>query len=225
MAKKIVLILIVLYLWSCKTNVPVEYSDELIEKNISKVSNKKTIHDSTFVNVLDFNKDFVLDLKYATNDNFLKAQVYDCPKCLLRYKTMKMLLLAQEDFKKLGYKIKLFDCYRPHDVQKKMWEILPDANYVADPSKGSLHNRGGAIDLTLIDNKGNEINMGTPFDDFTKASAHSYQDLPKEVLENRLLLKTIMEKHGLMSIKSEWWHYNKIVEPMDKISNFKWNCN
>ncbi|MFY7810749.1 MAG: D-alanyl-D-alanine dipeptidase [Flavobacterium sp.] len=212
-------------LLSCKTTKPVDYSNELIEKNLPVVSKQKTIHDSTFVNISDFNNDFVLDLKYATNDNFLKAQVYDCAKCLLRYKTMKMLILAQEDFKKLGYKIKLFDCYRPHDVQKAMWKILPDANYVADPAKGSLHNRGGAIDLTLIDKNGNEIDMGTPFDDFTEASSHDYQNLSIKVLENRKLLKTIMEKHGLMAIKSEWWHYNKIVEPMDKISNFKWKCN
>jgi zinc D-Ala-D-Ala dipeptidase len=209
---------------SCKTIKPVEYSDELIEKNLPVVSKQKTIHDSTFVNVLDFNKDFVLDLKYATTDNFLKAKVYDCPKCFLRYKTLKMLLLAQQDFKKLGYTIKIFDCYRPYDVQKKMWKILPDANYVADPAKGSLHNRGGAIDLTLIDKNGNEVDMGTPFDDFTEASAHSYENLAKEVIENRKLLKTIMEKHGLMAIKSEWWHYNKVVEPIDKISNFKWKC-
>jgi D-alanyl-D-alanine dipeptidase len=209
---------------SCKTIKPVEYSDELIEKNLPVVSKQKIIHDSTFVNVLDFNKDFVLDLKYATTDNFLKSKVYDCPKCFLRYKTLKMLLSAQEDLKRLGYKIKLFDCYRPHDVQKKMWKILPDANYVADPAKGSLHNRGGAVDLTLIDKKGNEIDMGTPFDDFTLASAHSYENLSIEVLENRKLLKSIMEKNGLMAIKSEWWHYNKIVEPMDKISNFKWKC-
>lgn len=216
--------ILILTLISCKNIQPVEYSEELIEKNLNVISKNNSINDSTFVNVLDFNKNFVLDLKYATTDNFLKTKVYDCPKCLLRYKTLKMLLLAQEDFKKLGYSIKLFDCYRPHDVQKKMWTILPDANYVADPAKGSLHNRGGAIDLTLIDKNGKEVDMGTPFDDFTEASAHSYQNLSQEVLENRKLLKTIMEKHGLLAIKSEWWHYNKVVEPQDKISNFKWKC-
>lgn len=223
--QKIIYLLLFFIVLSCKSPVPVEYSEDLIEKNLLQVSRKQFVDDSTFVNVLDYNKDFVLDLKYASTDNFLKAKVYDCPKCFLRYKTLKMLLLAQQDFNKLGYKIKLYDCYRPHDVQKKMWAILPDDNYVADPAKGSLHNRGGAVDLTLVDANGNELDMGTPFDDFTTASAHSNQDLPKSVLENRLLLKTTMEKHGLLPIKSEWWHYNKVVEPMDKVSNFKWNCN
>ena len=85
--------------------------------------------------------DFIYDMKYATNDNFLKSNVYDCAECFLRLKTVKALIMANDKFIKKGYKIKLFDCYRPLDIQKKMWALVPNPEYVADPAKGSIHNR------------------------------------------------------------------------------------
>ena len=109
-----------------------------------------------FVLLRSLSNDFVFDMKYATPDNFLKQAVYDCGECYLRKSTAKALVKANEEFKLLGYRIKLFDCYRPLSVQKKMWKILPGTHYVANPAKGSKHNRGAAVDLTLVDAQGKE---------------------------------------------------------------------
>lgn len=185
----------------------------------------KSVHDTTFVNLKEYSSAFVYDMRYATENNFLKAKVYDCAECYLRFKTIKKLVEANQKFIKLGYKIKIFDCYRPLDVQKKMWVIVSNPSYVADPSKGSIHNRGAAVDITLVDFDGNELDMGTDFDHFGKESAHLYQDLSETVLNNRKLLREVMEDSSFKIIKSEWWHYDLITEEKDKVSNFTWNCN
>ena len=179
---------------------------------------------SDFVRLKDLSPDFVYELKYATPDNFLKQAVYDCGECYLRKSTAEALVKANEAFKQLGYRIKLFDCYRPLSVQKKMWKILPGTHYVANPAKGSKHNRGAAVDLTLVDAKGKELNMGTPFDFFGKEAHHTYTQHSKEVLENRKLLKETLDKYNFKSIYSEWWHYEYRPEMQSKVENFEWQC-
>ncbi|PWB22385.1 M15 family metallopeptidase [Flavobacterium sp. HTF] len=185
---------------------------------------KHEIADTTFVNLKDFSKDFVYDMKYATEDNFLKAKVYDCAECFLRLKTVKALILANNDFIKRGYKIKLYDCYRPLSIQKKMWEIVSDPKYVADPKKGSIHNRGGAVDISIVDASGKEIDMGTSFDFFGIQASHNYTKFSKEILANRKFLKKIMIKNGFNSFDSEWWHYNLKTGLKENVSNEKWKC-
>ena len=180
---------------------------------------------SDFVRLKDLSPDFVYELKYATPDNFLKQAVYDCGECYLRKSTAEALVKANEAFKQLGYRIKLFDCYRPLSVQKKMWKILPGTHYVANPAKGSKHNRGAAVDLTLVDAQGKELNMGTPFDFFGKEAHHTYTQHSKEVLENRKLLKETLDKYNFKSIYSEWWHYEYRPEMQSKVENFEWQCN
>jgi len=180
---------------------------------------------SDFVRLKDLSADFVYELKYATPDNFLKQAVYDCGECYLRKSTAEALVKANEAFKQLGYRIKLFDCYRPLSVQKKMWKILPGTHYVANPAKGSKHNRGAAVDLTLVDAQGKELNMGTPFDFFGKEAHHTYSQHSKEVLENRKLLKETLDKYNFKSIYSEWWHYEYRPEMQSKVENFEWQCN
>ena len=180
---------------------------------------------SDFVRLKDLSSDFVYELKYATPDNFLKQAVYDCGECYLRKSTAEALVKANEAFKQLGYRIKLFDCYRPLSVQKKMWKILPGTHYVANPAKGSKHNRGAAVDLTLVDAQGKELNMGTPFDFFGKEAHHTYTEHTKEVLENRKLLKETLNKYNFKSIYSEWWHYEYRPEMQSKVENFEWQCN
>ena len=180
---------------------------------------------SDFVRLKDLSPDFVYELKYATPDNFLKQAVYDCGECYLRKSTAEALVKANEAFKQLGYCIKLFDCYRPLSVQKKMWKILPGTHYVANPAKGSKHNRGAAVDLTLVDAQGKELNMGTPFDFFGKEAHHTYTEHSKEVLENRKLLKETLDKFNFKSIYSEWWHYEYRPEMQSKVENFEWQCN
>ncbi|EJL65783.1 M15 family metallopeptidase [Flavobacterium sp. CF136] len=185
---------------------------------------KQVIADTTFVNLKDYSKDFVYDMKYATDDNFLKAKVYDCAECFLRLKTVEALIAANKDFMKKGYKIKLFDCYRPLSIQKKMWEIVSNPEYVADPKKGSIHNRGGAVDISIVDTAGKEVDMGTPFDFFGIQAGHNYTKLSKKVLSNRKYLKKVMVKNGFNSFDSEWWHYNLKTGLQDKVSNQKWKC-
>ncbi|MFW0738159.1 M15 family metallopeptidase [Flavobacterium sp. N502536] len=182
------------------------------------------IADTTFVNLKDYSNDFVYDMKYATEDNFLKAKVYDCAECLLRYKTVKALIAANKDFMKNGCKIKLFDCYRPLSIQKKMWEIVSNPEYVADPKKGSIHNKGGAVDITLVNAKGEELEMGTNFDFFGIEASHNYKKFPVSVKANRKYLKSVMIKNGFNSFDSEWWHYNLKTGLNDKVSNQKWKC-
>lgn len=185
---------------------------------------KQEIADTTFVNLKDFSQDFIYDMKYATEDNFLKSKVYDCAECLLRFKTVQALIAANTEFKKKGFKIKLYDCYRPLSIQKKMWEIVSNPEYVADPKKGSIHNRGGAVDISLVDSNGKEVDMGTPFDFFGIQASHNYTQLPNKVKANRKFLKKIMIKNGFNSFDSEWWHYNLKAGLKDKVSNQKWNC-
>ena len=188
------------------------------------LSNIENISDTTFVNLKNYSNDFVYDMKYATDDNFLKTKVYDCAECYLRLKTIKALIKANNKFMQKGYRIKIFDCYRPLDIQKEMWKIVSNPIYVADPKKGSIHNRGGAVDITLVDFEGNELDMGTPFDFFGAEASHNYENLSKEIKDNRKLLKSVMLQSGFKIFESEWWHYNLKNANLNPLSNFRWNC-
>ena len=186
--------------------------------------NNQFVNDSTFVNLKQYSQDFEYDMKYATADNFLKAKVYDCGECFLRLKTVNALIAANKKFIEKGYKIKIFDCYRPLDIQKKMWKIVSNPKYVANPAKGSIHNRGGAVDITLVDRFGKELDMGTSFDFFGIEASHNYLNVSEEVKKNRIVLKTIMTSSGFNSFDSEWWHYNLKSGLNDAVSNVKWEC-
>lgn len=193
---------------------------------ISAIEGKNSvlISDTTFVNLKEYSPDFVYDMKYATSDNFMKAKVYDCAECFLRLKTIKGLVEANKKFMEKGYRIKIFDCYRPLDIQKKMWKIVSNPEYVANPAKGSIHNRGGAVDITLVDYNGKELDMGTSFDYFGIEASHNYLNVSEKIKRNRKLLKKIMIQKGFNSFDSEWWHYNLKSGLNDKISNTKWDC-
>jgi D-alanyl-D-alanine dipeptidase len=151
------------------------------------------------------------DLRYATTNNFIKKRMY--PKrtscTFLRLPAAYALKKAQEDLNKKGFGLKIWDAYRPYSVTESFWELVKDERYVANPGKGSGHNRGIAVDLTIILLlNGRELNMGTGFDNFSDTAHHSFTNLPDEVLQNRLLLKSTMEKFGFISFPSEWWHYS-----------------
>ena len=225
------LLFVVVGLFSCKTKYydkSMVVASNTLQNNETKVSLVESkqieVRDTSFVNLKEYSTDFVYDMKYATEANFLKAKVYDCAECFLRLKTVKALVKANSKFMKLGYKIKIYDCYRPLDVQKKMWAIVSNPIYVANPSKGSIHNRGGALDITLVDNNGKELDMGTPFDFFGPEASHDYKGFSKEIIENRALFKKIMIGSKFQSFDSEWWHYNLKNAKLDPISNFKWRC-
>lgn len=151
------------------------------------------------------------ELFYATNKNFTKQRMY--PKgtahTFLRLPAARALNGVQHDLNAKGYGLKIWDAYRPYSVTVAFWELIKDERYVADPKKGSGHNRGIAVDLTIIELKtGKELDMGTGFDNFTDTAHHDFQQLSRTILENRMLLKTTMEKFGFMSFASEWWHYS-----------------
>ncbi|WP_431124119.1 M15 family metallopeptidase [Flagellimonas flava] len=201
-----------------------EIKDTIIQVPKRVFKSFEGLADTTFVRLADFSDDFAYDMRYATENNFLKAKVYDCAECYTRVKTAKALITANKDFLAKGVKIKFFDCYRPNSVQYKMWEIVPNPQYVADPVKGSIHNKGGAVDITLVDMEGEELDMGTDFDFFGKRAYHDNMDLPQNILDNRKLLKETMEAHGFWSIRTEWWHYNLSAGSNDKVANFKWDC-
>jgi D-alanyl-D-alanine dipeptidase len=213
--KPFVLVSFLFCITSCK-------SQNLISKTVDK--RNPISNDTLFVNLKEYSQDFVYDMKYATTDNFLNAKVYDCSECFLRLKTIVALVEANEKFMEKGYKIKIFDCYRPLDIQKKMWKIIPNPKYVANPSKGSIHNRGGAVDLTLVDSSGKELDMGTGFDFFGVEASHDFPDVSETVKSNRNLLKTTMLNSGFNSFESEWWHYNVKSGLFDPVSNTKWEC-
>ncbi len=193
-------------------------------KQEKKLKSFNGINDSTFIRLIDFSKDFAYDMRYATKNNFLKEQVYECAECYTRVNTAKALIAVNNEFLKNGVKIKFFDCYRPNSVQYKMWKIKPNPQYVANPKKGSVHNRGGAVDITLETVDGKELDMGTDFDFFGWKAYHDNYNLPDNVLKNRKLLKTTMEKHGFKSVRSEWWHYNLSSAYRYKVANFTWDC-
>ncbi len=149
----------------------------------------------------------VIDLVYASSNNIAGRIVYQTARCALHKDAAPLLLRASQLARSAGYTLKVFDCYRPPAAQHIFWSALPDAQYVADPSQGSHHSRGTAVDVTLLDERGIELDMGTGFDAMEDASHHDYADLPAAVQKNRLLLLGIMLHAGFRGIKSEWWHY------------------
>lgn len=182
------------------------------------------------VNPKDLIPDIAIDLRYSTpNHSFLNIptkgdirlpKFYTCNETLVLLKMANALKLAQDylrtvtthnnkDYPK-GIGIKIWDGYRPRAIQYLFFAIYPNPTYIADPASGSMHNRGGAIDVTLIDlGTGEELAMPTKYDDFSDNASQSYTNLSQEVLNNRELLKTAMATYGhLIIYSSEWWHYN-----------------
>lgn len=150
-----------------------------------------------------------LDLKYATVENFMHRKLYPSTNTtFLRKPAADSLKKLIEYLKKRNLTVKIFDAYRPYSVTEKMWEKVKDSRYAADPSKGSGHNRGAAVDLTLVDlATGKELNMGTGFDNFSDTAHVDFTSLPQEVLDNRNILREAMEKFGFIQLSTEWWHY------------------
>ena len=160
------------------------------------------------VNIKEVNSRIVVDIKYATADNFTKKKLYDSNTCFLRKSAAIKLDAVQKELEKMNLGLKVWDCYRPLAVQRIFWAILPDERYVANPKNGSRHNRASAVDVTLVDSEGKELQMPTGFDDFSPRADHHYQDLPDQVIRNRELLKGLMEKAGFIPLPEEWWHYD-----------------
>ncbi len=188
------------------------------------ISNSFSQNLSKLVDMEQYSNEFVFDIRYATSNNFTKEELYDCAKCLLLPEVAEAVKNANYYFCDRGYKIKFFDCYRPLSVQKKMWIKVPNPIYVADPARGSVHNRAAAIDLTLITHEGKEIDMGADYDFFGRAAHTDNYNLPTEVLENRKLLQEGMLKFGFATIQSEWWHFNYLPKSRSPILDIPFDC-
>jgi zinc D-Ala-D-Ala dipeptidase len=151
----------------------------------------------------------VLDIRYATENNFLKKVFYKEAKAFARLPVVKALENVQAELNKQGIGVKIYDGYRPYAITVQFYESFPDSTYVASPLTGSKHNRGCALDMTLVDLKtGNELAMPTPYDSAIK---ESWADAPVKdeiALKNRELMKSVMVKNGFTVEPSEWWHYN-----------------
>lgn len=164
-----------------------------------------------------------LDIRYATTNNFTGAQIYDCPRCLLRPEAALALQKAHRALQRQGLGLKMFDCYRPRPYQQRLWDKVPNPDYVTPPAKGSMHSRGAAVDLTIVDARGNELDMGTPYDYFGREAHYDYTRLPGKVLANRRLLRRTMEAAGFQGIRTEWWHFS-FKGKNYPLSDYVWAC-
>ncbi|NEP46309.1 MAG: M15 family metallopeptidase, partial [Okeania sp. SIO2H7] len=173
------------------------------------IANSDIPEEARLVDIKTINPNIVLDIRYATTNNFLEEQLYPVAKCALRKEVAEQLSKVQIDLEEIGLGLKVFDCYRPLSVTKKMWEVLPDSRYVANPARGSRHNRGAAVDVSLVDLKtGMELEMPTDFDDFSEKAWRDYDGNELEVKKNSNLLASMMKKHGFESLITEWWHFD-----------------
>ncbi len=151
----------------------------------------------------------VIDLRYTTADNFFKTAFYPkTARALLRPNTADKLVQVQMELKSQGLSLKIWDAYRPLAVQRAMWKTLPDERFVANPAKGGRHNRGAAVDVTLVDARGVELQMPTAHDDFSEKAGAHFNLLSPEVFKNRAKLQQAMTKHGFVLFESEWWHFD-----------------
>jgi D-alanyl-D-alanine dipeptidase len=182
----------------------------VIKKKKAYEKDWKSDFNHQMVELKSLDPTFIYDLAYASTNNFTRQRLYNQVKyTFLRMPTAQALLKVQKHLLPLGYGLKIYDAYRPYSVTKKMWDLIQDERYVANPAKGSGHNRGLSVDLTIVDLKTSmELDMGTGFDNFTDTAHHDFKDLPSKVLENRLLLKQVMEQHGFRALSTEWWHYS-----------------
>ncbi|SAK62988.1 D-alanyl-D-alanine dipeptidase [Caballeronia catudaia] len=151
--------------------------------------------------------DVQIDLVYATDRNFTGKPIYKAQHCLLLEPAEAALRKAVDIARSIGMTLRIFDAYRPPQAQKVLWDFLPDPNFIAELGRGSNHSRGTAVDLTLVDQHGDELDMGTGFDAMVVESEHFHSDLPEHVQRNRTLLLGVMHGAGFTHIKSEWWHY------------------
>ncbi len=149
-----------------------------------------------------------VEIKYATADNFTQEVLYPEARCLIRKEVAEKLARVQKSLQTQNLSLKFFDAYRPLSVQKKMWAKFPVEGYVANPAKGSNHNRGAAVDVTLVGADGKELPMPSAYDEFTERAHRNYAGGTDEERKNRQILQDAMEKEGFIGISTEWWHFD-----------------
>lgn len=230
---RLFLLLMLTALWACGADAPEQASPpaasaadpvEVVEKPAPAPSPAPDYDTTAWRDVQDLDPSIVLDLRYATTNNFVEEKMYECGRCFLRPEVAKALVRAHRDLRARGYGgLKMYDCYRPRPVQWALWRKVPDPNYVADPRKGSMHNRGSAADLTIVDRDGQELDMGTGYDYFGVEAHHDYTGHSEQIQAHRDLLKAVMDRQGFRSIRTEWWHYSYRPQSY-AIADWVWSC-
>lgn len=179
-----------------------------IENSESDTRLYKLLEDTSgLVNVSSVDKNMIIDMRYATTKNGAKKKLYPGNVCLLRKETAAKLEKANAEFMQKGYRIKIWDAYRPLSAQKELWNVEKDRNFVASPVSGSKHNRGAAVDITLVDKNGTELEMPSDFDDFTQKAYRDNKNISAKAKENITYLADVMKKYGFEPLNSEWWHF------------------
>lgn len=203
------------------------------QQNQSRRDSNKVDHDSIKSN-LEFKSDTAkwvqvhesdsigLLIPYADTNNFTHTKLYSCIECQLRPVVAEALLKASHFAKEKGYKLEIYDCYRPYSIQVKMFELIGDERYVAKPGRGSNHNKGCAVDLSLSKN-GKLLDMGSTFDAFGEISSVGYNKLSHQQKRNRQLLQSIMTESGFVIYAHEWWHFN-FKDTHFETSDHGFNC-
>ncbi|MDX2143793.1 MAG: D-alanyl-D-alanine dipeptidase [Rhodospirillaceae bacterium] len=146
-------------------------------------------------------------IAYASVENFTGKPVYCRPGCYLHADAAALLQRAIQLAKPHGLRLKIFDAFRPAEAQWALWAHTPDPDFLADPKRGSPHSMGAAVDLTLVDGAGVELDMGTAFDAFTPQSSHGNTEISVTAQRNRLMLLGLMSAAGWDFYSKEWWHY------------------
>ena len=181
---------------------------------IQEITTEKEPEDDEYVLVKKYMTDIYVELMYATENNFTGVRIYDFTDAYLRYGTVKKLANVQKELKEQGYRLKIWDAYRPFEAQQKLWEVYPDPNYVANPANGmKKHNLGGTVDITMVAADGSVISMPTEFDDFSLKADRDYSDIEdEEAVKNVMILQNAMENNGFTGYQGEWWDYSDTVE-------------
>jgi D-alanyl-D-alanine dipeptidase len=205
--------MLLIFLVSCKNVESSKYRNPYNLDLITGIAEyERSVADNPDNELIDLDgyiEDLVLDIRYATANNFSGRIIYNLPKAYARKPVAKALIEVQSDLAGRGLGIKILDAYRPYSATLKFYEVYPDTNYVAAPWRGSRHNRGCAIDLTLIYlNSGEELEMPTLFDDFSETAHPDYENLPENVKANRRILIDVMLANGFSQYEYEWWHYD-----------------
>lgn len=163
----------------------------------------------SLVNLASIDPRIQLDIRYATVNNFLGYPVYASHVCYLHQDAAEALLKVQQAVEALGFGLKVWDGYRPLSVQQKMWDLVQDERYISNPAKNKgRHTRGTAVDVTLVDQSGNEVEMPSSFDEFSERAQHNFSGATPAALHHRNLLKSTMEACGFEPYPYEWWHFD-----------------
>ncbi len=164
--------------------------------------------DEPLVDVTSIEPRLRVDIRYATENNFMHRTLYPAARCLLRESVARRLARVQDDLAREGLGLKVYDGYRPLSVQKLMWEVMPDERYVANPANGSRHNRGAAVDVTLVDAAGRELQMPSAYDEFSERAHRDYRGGSAAARANRDRLIRAMHRRGFRVLDTEWWHFD-----------------